>query len=392
MTDTPSRAEIEAHTTSYKPALAEGGSSSATARGYAHGDAPLPLLLWKDIQEISAPDKLVRGLFGEGKTAVCYGLPKSGKSFFVTYLAMHIAFGWSFFGRSVLRGGVLYVAAEGAAGLKNRIVGARIKHQISSSDDASVPFAIIPAAINLGPNGEDVPRVIAAAAEVERITGQPVRVIVLDTLARVMPGADENSASDMGVTVDRVERIKIETGATIIIVHHAGKAQGAGPRGSSALYGAVDTVIQVTKQKDGDRIATVEAQRDGVEGDCLVFRLEPVVIGTDDDGQDIMTAVVVPVDDPAAGVSPRRREPTGNTGVVLLALQRAIAERGKEAPTSNHIPTAVQVVSPDCWRDYAYKMMSESTPEARQKAFKRGYDSLLGSDHVCVWGDHAWMP
>ena len=264
-----------------------------------------------------------------------------------------------------------------------------------------MPFAIIPVAINLGPAGEDVPRVIAAAAEFERRTEQPVRLIVLDTLARVMPGADENAASDMGVTVDRVERIKNETGAAIIIVHHAGKAQGAGPRGSSALYGAVDTVIEVKKHKNGDRIASVEAQRDGVEGDCLTFRLEPVAIGTDDDGQDIMTAVVVPVDDPTPPGPPRRREPTGktgvvlptgNTGVVFRALQRAIAERGEEAPSSDHIPSGVRVVSPDCWREYADNMMSESTADARRKAFKRGYDSLLASGHVCVWGSNAWIP
>jgi len=120
MTGTPSRAEIEAHTTRFQPVVADGSGTSARPNGHVPGDAPLPMLFWNDIQEVGAPDKLVRGLLGEGKTAVCYGLPKSGKSFFVSYLAMCIPFGWTFSGRRVLRGGVLYVAAEGGGAQKPR--------------------------------------------------------------------------------------------------------------------------------------------------------------------------------------------------------------------------------------------------------------------------------
>lgn len=349
----------------------------------------LPMIMWDHIETAVAPDRVVKGLLGEGRLAAFYGAPKSGKTFLVSHLALCVALGWSFFGRPVLQGAVLYVAAEGADGLKNRLIGARIKHRIPAGSD--VPFAIIPVAVNLGPAGEDVPKVIAAAAELAQTSGHPVRIIVLDTLARVMPGADENSVADMGATLARADRIAKESGATVILVHHAGKAADAGPRGSTALPGALDTIVRVVKSETGERIATVEAQRDGCEGDVFAFTLEPVAIGEDEDGEQIVTAVLAPVEEPSSVSSPRPREPRGNTGVVFRALQRAVGDSGEDAPASHHIPTGARVVPPERWREYAYKMMAEATPEARQKAFKRGYDQLISGGYVGVWGAYAWV-
>lgn len=353
----------------------------------------LPLKYWSDVTEVVAPDRLVHRLLGEGKMAVVYGLPKCGKSFLVSHLAMCLALGWSFFDRKVLRGACLYVAAEGASGMTNRIAAFRLHHGLSESDNGAVPFAIVPVAVNLGPQGADVPRVIAAAQELGQRTGAPVRVIVLDTLARVMPGADENSAGDMGMTIAHAEKIKNATGATIIIVHHSGKAQGAGMRGSSALLGAVDTVVAVEKLASGERAATVEAQRDGADGDVFNFRLEPVIIGQDDDGGDITSAVVVATDaQSTVAAKPRRREPAGKAGLALRALQRALDDAGEAAPTTNHIPRGARVVSTDLWREYAYKMMPEDKADTRRKSFTRGYEALIGSGHACSWGSHAWIP
>ncbi|WP_395707958.1 AAA family ATPase [Reyranella sp.] len=382
MNSTPDLAELEAATSRFAPL--DGKVNGAGAH-----DGGLPLVMWGDIDKAVPPDKLVHGLLGEGRFAAFYGAPKSGKTFLVSHLCMCVALGWDFFGRRVSRGAVLYVAAEGADGLKNRILGARIKYEIPA--DTAVPFAVVPVAINLGPGGEDVAKVVAAAAELQRRTGHPVRIIVLDTLARVMPGADENSVADMGATLARADRIIKETGATVILVHHSGKAADAGPRGSTALPGALDTIVKVVKSDTGERTATVEAQRDGREGDAFSFRLEPVVIGVDDDGDDIMTAVLVPVDDSATAPKAKRRDPTGNTGVVFRALQRAIADSGEDAPASAHIPNGARVVSPDRWREYAYKMLSEATPETRQKAFKRGHDALISTGFVGVWGAYAWV-
>ena len=76
-----------------------------------------------------------------------------------------------------------------------------------------------------------------------------------------------------------------------MIVHHSGKDVDRGMRGSSALQGAADTVIQC--RKDGDRHrAVVEKQKDGQDNIPLPFVLEPVSLGEDDDGEPIATCVV----------------------------------------------------------------------------------------------------
>jgi hypothetical protein len=71
-------------------------------------------------------------------------------------------------------------------------------------------------------------------------------VVIIDTLARALVGGDENSAKDMGRLVDHAEQIIKQTGATVILIHHSGW-DSARERGSSALRGAADAMIEVAQ-------------------------------------------------------------------------------------------------------------------------------------------------
>lgn len=348
---------------------------------------PLPVRYWDELDIVSPPDRLVRKLLGTTALALVFGEPGCGKTFLATDMGLHIALGRPWFGRAVTQGAVLYVAAEGAAGLSNRIAAFRQ----SNSLPGDVPFAVVPAAINLGPGGQDAPRIIDAAKAIEARTGHPVHLIVVDTLARAMGAGDENGAQDMGAFIAACDKIRVGTSATVIIVHHRGKSQQAGARGSSALLGAVDTAVEVEKLS-GARVARVVKQKDGAEGETFGFELDAVIVGHDDDGEPISSCIVVPAESAALTDRAKCKEPRGNTGIVFKALKRAITDAGADAPASNHIPKAVRVVSTDLWREYAYKMMAEGTPAARQKAFVRGKDSLLGTGHASAWADHAWVP
>jgi len=259
-------------------------------RAWSNGksaDGGLPLKFWSDLGAISPPDRLVRRLLGTSSLAVIFGEPGCGKTFLATDIGLHVALGWPWFGRSVTPGAVLYVAGEGFAGLNNRLAGFKLKHQ--PGDD--VPFVIVPVAVNLGPGGRDAERVIAAAATVESRTGLAVQLIVVDTLARSMGGGDENSTMDMGAFVAACDRIRQATGATVLVVHHRGKSSTAGARGSSALLGAADTVIEVEKH-DAGRVAKVTKQKDGADGQEIGFDLDPIEIGRDDENEAITTCVV----------------------------------------------------------------------------------------------------
>src|SRR5690606_19173458 len=48
-------------------------------------------------------------------------------------------------------------------------------------------------------------------------------LIVFDTLARSIVGADENSAKDMGEVVAKLDWLRKATSATVLLVHHTGK-------------------------------------------------------------------------------------------------------------------------------------------------------------------------
>lgn len=248
----------------------------------------LPVRFWSDLGDVVPPDRLVRRLFGETSLSTVYGEPACGKTFFVTDMGLHIALGRPWFGRPVAQGSVLYIAGEGLAGINNRLAGFRQRHDLSQD----VPFAIVPLAIDLGPEGRDAARVIEAAATIEKRSGEALKLVIIDTLARNMGSGDENTSRDMGAFVTACDRIRTETGAAVIIVHHSGKSQQAGARGSSALLAAVDTAVMIERRDDA-RVATVVKQKDGSDGEELCFNLEVVEIGRDDD-EAITTCIVKP--------------------------------------------------------------------------------------------------
>src|SRR5207253_1810102 len=75
-------------------------------------------------------------------------------------------------------------------------------------------------------------------------------VIVLDTMAAVSPGSNENSAEDVGRLLQHCKFLHRETGALVILVAHSGKDQSRGMRGWSGAKAAADAEIEVTRNGD----------------------------------------------------------------------------------------------------------------------------------------------
>lgn len=70
-------------------------------------------------------------------------------------------------------------------------------------------------------------------------------LVIVDTVARCMAGADENSTRDMGMFIASCDRITHHIGAGVLAVHHTGK--DGKMRGSSALFGACDSVLFLSR-------------------------------------------------------------------------------------------------------------------------------------------------
>lgn len=77
-------------------------------------------------------------------------------------------------------------------------------------------------------------------------------VVVLDSLVSLAPGLRENDAHEVQPLMQGIQAIARDTGAAILLLHHAGKGDtGADYRGSSAIGGVVTLAVSMTAH-DGD--------------------------------------------------------------------------------------------------------------------------------------------
>lgn len=199
------------------------------------------LLTPEQVMALEPPEYIVDKHIPEGSLTMMVGPSGSGKSFVALDISMKVATGGGFWGdgRDVKAGRVLYVAAEGSAGFGKRY-RAWCKHHGIEATTAAISLLPEPVALFHTPS---VDIVVEALREV---TGA-YDLVVIDTLARSTTGANENDASDAGVVITNLERIKGAAGdAAVLIVHHTGKDIERGARGSSAYYAAMDAEITVT--------------------------------------------------------------------------------------------------------------------------------------------------
>lgn len=244
-----------------------------------------------DIEELfamQAPKWLVKKLLRVGEFMVIYGPPGCGKTFFVIDLLLWIASGFSWFGKKVVAGPVIYLAGEGAIGLASRCQAWALEHPVEF-EAAKRNVRILPHAVEFMREIEFTGLIEALKLEEPK----PV-AIAIDTLARHLIGGDENSAEDMGIFVERCDRIRQATGAAVIVVHHTGK-DNRSERGSSALRGAADVMLEVTKERLD---VTVEGSKckDGELLPATHFTMFVRHLGADEDGDAITSLVLLPID------------------------------------------------------------------------------------------------
>ena len=251
---------------------------------------------------------LIKDEVAAGQFSLFYGPSGGGKSFVALDWALQVAQDHP----------VLYVAAEDAQGYAARKIAWRLHHGKPAGQ-----LYFMPEPVNLF----DPADVTAFIDDVAR----PMRpaLIVFDTLARCMTGADENSARDMGVVVDHIEAIRHATGAACIPVHHSNKTGGT-YRGSSALFGAAYTVIEL--QKDDDLIIVKsEKAKNSANFAPRVLRLIQVSTGRETaEGEPETSCVAVPSDK----VYTRGPELTERQRVLLDTLAMAVfVEAGAKSAT-----------------------------------------------------------
>lgn len=266
----------------------------------------------------------------------------------------------------------------------NRVAALRRTHGV-----CDVPLAVKRAGLDLLKSTADLQHIVDLAGEVAKRA--PLRVIVIDTLSRVMAGGDENSAQDMTALIRNIDAIRAATGAHIVLVHHSGKDAAKGARGHSSLRAATDTEIEVTHE-EGDRVATVTKQRDYQGGESFAFGLKSVELGQDQDGDEVVSCVVEMADSEA--VMERRNRTSGlggNQKIVADCFDLLVSDGAAfPNPGGTGFPESGKFwcVDYDRLRALAAGKFTAKDPS---KAFKQAFDALTQDRGLfcmtekCVW-------
>ena len=272
----------------------------ASAEKYAPKE-PEPITshnLLETIEEVTAATKdikwMVKNIIPQDAMGMLFGASGTFKSFIAIDLCLSVAHGIDWTKRKTVSGGVVYVAAEGGAGVARRIDA---WHRTVGVD---VPknFHICRVPLLLSSKLE-----IGALRQAIAALPQIPSLVVVDTLSQTFNG-DENSSSDIGAYLRMLNsEIRAAFNCTVMVIHHTGHNATERPRGSSAITANVDFMLgcyrndkegmnaklDVTKQKDGDMIKG------------LYFDLNRHALGNDGDGDEI-TSLVAEFHDAVASV------------------------------------------------------------------------------------------
>lgn len=236
----------------------------------------------REVLDFDDPEMLLSNILPENAFAVIFGQSGVGKSFLALHFALTISLGkTNYF--PVKKGHVIYISAEGKAGVKKR-VKAWLDNFNNSEILNNFHYLFSPL------NALNADEVTSFTNQTQEICKEP-KLIIIDTFARCLIGGDENSARDVGAFIAGCDLLKEATRATILLVHHTSKNTNI-ERGSSALRGAADTMILVEsanfsgktfltakceKQKDSERFEDLSYELTKFEDSCVLIPSEHII-------------------------------------------------------------------------------------------------------------------
>ncbi|MEV7976236.1 AAA family ATPase [Streptomyces sp. NPDC086519] len=217
-----------------------------------------------------------------------YGASGTFKSFMTLDFAGCVGTGMAWHGQAVTQGPVIYLVAEGIRGIRKRV---RAWEQHHGRKMTGVYF---------------LPRPVQAMdlewlVLIELCKRRKPALVVIDTQARVTVGIEENSNTEMGRVVDRMEQLRAASEACVLLVHHTGHDGDRG-RGATAVKGALQTELGVERKGTTllDTTITLKTgkQKDDEELGDVVFGLHQIALNGEakEDGSPLTSVVLVPLD------------------------------------------------------------------------------------------------
>ena len=193
------------------------------------------------------PEWLIDTILEKGTVVSVYAEPKAGKSFVGISMMLSVATGKSWYDYDSEQSGVLYLCGEGNKSIFKRLL-AWEKH--FKTDIRKAPFKVSKEAVGIL-DDKKYDKLLEKAHDVKSDLGS-LGLIIIDTLQRNFGSGDENSTSDMNQFIQRIDRLKHETGACIMVIHHTGHAGSKSNgirrgRGSSVLPASIDSEFYIER-------------------------------------------------------------------------------------------------------------------------------------------------
>jgi hypothetical protein len=332
---------------------------------------------------------LIRNYLESDSLAVLFGESGCFKSFLAIDLCGHIATGRPWRGQRVRKGLCLYIAGEGANGLR-----ARFKAWFEDHDEDPQNVAVLTVQQSIC----DPAGVQALIDEVrdflsESDKSEPV-LIVLDTLATNYGPFDENSTKDMTAFVAGLRSIRLVFECCVMVVHHSGYSAKERGRGSSVLHSGVDWVYRMEKldevDPDDDAPEPADDDDDGLEPlpktalvcvkskdsafpTALAWQACPIDLPwADSDGVPMNSVILQPVSLPETAKKKKRKAVAGKLQAALTALKTLAGSQGSQ---SSRLTTGQGGVPLGDWQAELRKVEPNKTnrPRLKRDLLARGY-------------------
>lgn len=225
-----------------------------------------------DFDAVKPVPWIVRGVAARGYTSLLIAPTSTGKSMATLQLALDVAAGReSTLGVAIVEPVKVWLInnEDSAEDLERRRAAAMLQSGISHPDIAGRLF------INGAGNGLKIARrnrmgsMVAGDIEglVSAVKAEGIGLVIVDPLVETHDG-DENNNQEMGAVAGLYRRIAEETGASVFIVHHGGKAFGElKPGDINASRGASSLVSSVRIAMTLRNMSEKEAVEKGVSAD-----------------------------------------------------------------------------------------------------------------------------
>jgi hypothetical protein len=348
---------------------------------------------------------LITDLVPENGAGLASGQWGTAKTFAMLDLAGSVMTGTPFAGREVARkGGVLFVAAEGANQIRIRLE-ALVEGKLRPAGEASgrLPYSWIEDCPDLQNDDAFIKLVATAKSEAARMAEQfdlPLVLIIIDTLSAAGNFKDGNDAAEGQRVMNRLVELSRQTGAFVLAVDHFGKAAEAGTRGSTAKEAAADAVLAFLGDRELNGTVSklrmaVRKIRGGQVGTETPFALRVVEMGNGSS-----TCVVEWQASAELPPPPERRWPKG-LRILKSALTLMLVGGGKPLrPFGNDgvevRAAALDVVRAEFMATYpSHAEGAKAQAAAKRQAFGRALNEalegrLIGSREIDGI-DHLWL-